>query len=133
MVIVGVGTDLVAVTRFGRLIEHGGRRFLDRWFRPEEVDFCLARSEPARHAAARFAAKEAALKSLRTPGVGPLRWRDIEVSRDLDGLPGLCLHGSMRGLAHSTGVTVFHLSISHDANYATATVVAVSDRPHDSV
>lgn len=126
MIIVGVGTDLVAVARFARLIDRGGLRFLLRWFSAPEADYCLAKQEPARHAAARFAAKEATFKSLRLPGTGPARWREIEVVTDSGGRPGLQLHGSFRERAADTGIAGLHVSLSHDASYATATVVALA-------
>ena len=124
MAVRGVGTDLVSVARFERLSARGGRRFLDRWFTAGEIEYCLAQQHPARHVAARFAAKEAVLKSLRIPGGGPLRWRDIEVVRDPDGLPHVELHGAYRAAAAAGGVVALHLSLSHDAHYATATALA---------
>ncbi|UFU02393.1 holo-ACP synthase [Ruania suaedae] len=126
MTVLGIGTDLVAVARFDRLIERGGRRFLERWFAEDEVEYCLARSAPAPHAAARFAAKEAVFKSLRIPGAGPPRWREIEVTRTAAGLPGVRVHGSIRDLAEQAGVVTVHLSLSHDRTYATATAVALT-------
>lgn len=125
MTVHGVGTDLVEVARFERLIGRGGRRFLDRWFTPGEVDYCLARDHPARHVAARFAAKEAVLKALRLSGDGPLRWREIEVCRDADGLPSIVLHGTFRQQADAVGVEALHVSLSHDGRYATATALVV--------
>lgn len=126
MDIVGVGTDLVAVARFRRLIDRGGRRFLQRWFSPAEIGYCLSCSEPAQHAAARFAAKEATLKSLHVCSDGPLHWANIEVTRDAHGLPSIEAHGAAWELAKSAGATALLLSLSHDREYATATVIAVS-------
>ncbi|MPV48518.1 holo-[acyl-carrier-protein] synthase [Pseudactinotalea sp. HY160] len=125
MDIVGVGTDLVEVARFERLLRRGGRRFLDRWFRAAEIEYCIARGDPHRHVAARFAAKEAVLKSLRLPRPGPARWREIEVTRDVDGLPGVALHGSMWEAAAAAGVVTVHVSLSHGGTYASATATAV--------
>jgi|SRR5699024_409946 len=125
MQVLGIGTDLVAVARFATLTERGGRRFLDRWFSPDEVAYSLSCHKPARHIAARFAAKEAVLKSLRSPGLVPPRWAEIEVTRDSAGLPGIRLHGSTSALAHSLGVGSVHVTLAHDGQYATATAVAV--------
>ena len=127
MSVIGVGTDLVDVARFELLIERAGRRFLDRWFRAPEVAYCLAQNEPARHAAARFAAKEAVLKSLRRPHRGPPPWREIEIVRSNDGLPSVRLHGTVRSIAGAAGIAALHVSMSHDTRYATATVVAVGE------
>ena len=126
MPIVGVGTDVVAVRRFTRLVERGGRRFLDRWFRPAEVEALLAHSEPARHTAARFAAKEAVLKALRVPDIGPVRWQEIEITHGPDGRVGVLLHGSLRGIADTAGASNFQVSMTHAGACAMATVVAQS-------
>lgn len=133
LVIIGVGTDLVGVVRFNRLVARGGRRFLDRWFSSSEVAYCLARRDPGRHAAVRFAAKEATLKSFGMSGAGPLRWRDIEVSHGPTGMARVSLHGSVRDLADAAGITTFFVSMTHDSALATATVVAVADGAHASV
>lgn len=127
--VLSIGTDIAAVDRFARLIDSGGRRFLDRWFSPAEVDHCLEQRFPARHVAARFAAKEAALKSLRLTELLPARWREIEVTRDSSGLPGLMLHGEVARLAARAGAGELHLSLSHEAAYATATVLALAAPP----
>lgn len=121
----GVGTDLVEIARFERLVGRGGRRFVDRWFTAGEAAYCLGQEHPARHIAARFAAKEAVLKALRLPGDGVVHWREIEVLRDRDGLPAIGLHGSLRQQAAAVGVTELHVSLSHDGRYATATAMAV--------
>lgn len=129
MPIVGVGTDIVAVGRFSRLFEIGGQRFVDRWFSAVEADFCLASNAPTRHLAARFAAKEATLKSLRLPWHGPLQWRKIEIVRDNAGRPDVALHGEVRDLAAAAGIQHLHVSLSHEIAYATATVIAVGAEP----
>lgn len=127
MRVVGVGTDLVDVQRFTHLLDRGGTRFLDRWFLPTEVDALLSRSEPSRHTAALFAAKEAVLKALRVPDTGPVRWREIEIIRDTDGRPGVTLHGSIRAVADAAQVTRFHVALADSGRVATATVVAISE------
>ena len=132
MAIVGIGTDVVGVERLNGLIDRRGRRFLERWFRPAEVDFCLVAARGSRHAAALLAAKEATFKSLHVSGAGPIPWRDIEITHRGQ-VPGVCLHGVMRDLAASGGVSAFHVSMSDNPYYAVATVVAVSESVHDSV
>lgn len=126
MNIVGVGTDIVDVSRINRLIVHGDRRFLDRWLSPAEVQSCLAQRSAARHTAGLFAAKEAVFKSLRRPESGPLPWRDIEITHSSGELPGVRLHGAMSQLATTAGAARFTVSITHHPRYALATVVAVS-------
>lgn len=124
MRVLGIGTDLVATGRFDRLIRRGGRRFLDRWFTEAEVQYVLGREWPARHAAARFAAKEAAIKALGLADDGPPAWREIEIVRDRSGRPGILLHGGMAIAAARAGAQSVEVSLSHDAEYATATAIA---------
>lgn len=117
------------VERFTRLLGRGGRPFLDRWFRPAEVRAILARREPARHTAALFAAKEAVIKALRVPDIGPVRWREIEISDGPDGGVSVVLHGSILELATATGLARLHVTTSHGGRLATATAVAVAASP----
>lgn len=127
MTVVGIGVDIVTVSRVDRLIASGGRRFLERWFRPAEVVACLASAETAHRAAAHLAAKEATFKSLHAPSAGPVPWRDIEVVAGAGAQPTVVLHGSLHLLAETVGASQFHICMSHDACYALATVIAVSD------
>lgn len=124
MHISGIGTDLVATRRFDRLIQRGGRGFLERWFTTSEVEYCLGRHRSGQHAAARFAAKEAVLKALRLAENAPPVWREIEVVRDALGRPGIRLHGTMLAAAARAGVRGLEISISHDSEYATASAIA---------
>lgn len=126
MVVVGIGTDVVALARFERLLARGGRRFLDRWFTLTEVTDCLRTDRPAHLAAVRFAAKEATVKSLRLPPGGPQRWREIEVSSDPEGRLQVQVRGSIEDSARSAGITSFHLSTSRDTRYAMAVVLATA-------
>lgn len=116
-----VGIDLVRVSRIAESLEHFGERFLRRIFTEREVAY--ARSAPAlqnERLAARFAAKEAALKALGLAdrGVG---WRDIEVGVSPSGAPELLLHGAARELAGSPESLA--VSLSHEGDFATAVVV----------
>jgi holo-[acyl-carrier protein] synthase len=119
----GVGTDIVGVGRFADLLDRYGRRFLDRCFRPEEVDYILSRglSAPAA-AAARWAAKEAFLKALGTD-VKAIPYRDLEVVRSPEGPVSLQVHGRARKLVGGLPSCRWHLSISHERDFATATVI----------
>jgi holo-[acyl-carrier protein] synthase len=116
---VGVGIDLVDVERFAALL---ARRpgVLERLF--TEVERRDAGARPER-LAARFAAKEAVLKSLSV-GVGAAPWRAIEVRRDPSGAPRLALSGAAAELAARRGVGAWHVSLTHTATSAGAVVVA---------
>jgi holo-[acyl-carrier protein] synthase len=115
----GIGIDLIEIARVERALE---RRppLIHRLFREAEIRACAGRNRPARHLAARFAAKEAALKAL---GIGGPRMREIEVAGGGDSPPRLVLHGSALEEAARQGVTL-SVSLSHSRELATAVVVA---------
>jgi holo-[acyl-carrier protein] synthase len=119
---VGVGIDIVDVERFSVALDRHPA-ILTRLFTESE------RSDAHGHAerlAARFAAKEAVLKTLGV-GVGAASWRSIEIHRDASGAPSVRLHGAAATLARSRGVGRLHLSMSHTKMTAAAFVVASAE------
>jgi holo-[acyl-carrier protein] synthase len=123
-----VGTDIVAVARIAALIRDRGTAFLERWFTIREIHYCSGKAIPARHFAARFAAKEAVVKALPMAWHGPLPWRSIEIINDPDGAPSAVLSGALRDAATCAGVNGISVSVSHCDEYATAVaLVAVTD------
>jgi holo-[acyl-carrier protein] synthase len=124
--IVGVGIDLVQIERFRRVLERHGERFLKRVFTDRERDDCLSRADPARHLAARFAAKEAVLKALGTGlgrGVG---WKDVEVTADDYGRPICTLRGKALEHLKALGGRKVLVSLAHESGLALAQAVAVA-------
>jgi len=122
--ILGIGTDLVAIPRVEEVLARHRERFLDRVFTPAEQADCLGRARPAMHLAARLAAKEAAMKALGTGwGLG-VRWQDVEVRSGTATPPTLRLAGSARAHAEARGIRQAMVSLSHDGDYAIAVVVA---------
>ncbi len=99
-------------------------RFTERVFTLKEREYCDSRGVVApQHYAARFAAKEATLKALRTGWSGGIAWQDIEVSALPSGAPILSFFGRVRELFDGSGATAAHLSISHTTEHAIAQVV----------
>jgi holo-[acyl-carrier protein] synthase len=129
---VRVGIDIVSVDSVRQSIENHGSRYLECVYTEREVADCSTPSgiDPER-LAARFAAKEAALKVLRPGDVG-LSLRAIEVRGDPGGWVGLELSGTAAALASGAGVSNFALSITHEANFASAVVVADLDSRMDA-
>jgi len=128
-VIVGVGADLVRISRIRRAMERWQDRFLQRVFTPDELAYALGRRDPAEHLAARFAAKEATLKALGTGLTMGVRWREMEVRRARGARPTLALSGRTRALGEARGVRAFHVSLTHDGDYAFAQVLAEGETP----
>lgn len=99
-------------------------RFAERVFTEAERAYCESRGAvAAQHYAARFAAKEAALKALQTGWSGGIAWQDIEVSAKESGAPVIRFHGRARELYDQMGATVAHLSIAHTSEHAVAQVL----------
>ena len=116
------GVDIIEIPRVRLVFEKYGQRFLDRVFTAGEIAYCRGR---ASNLAARFAAKEAAMKALGT-GVRGVAWKDIEVVRQESGAPSIQLHGRAKNQAQRLGIQEMALSLSHSREYAVASVVARS-------
>ena len=121
--IVGLGTDLVALDRIRRALARHGDRFLERVLTAGERTAGNQRPDPALFVASRFAAKEAAAKALGTGFQGGVRLTDLEVVRSRGQAPELHLHGAAARHAANLGVVRQHLSLSDEGGFALATVV----------
>ena len=122
--ILGLGTDLVAIHRVEEVLARHRGCFLDRVFTPTEQADCLSRARPAAHLAARLAAKEATMKALGTGWALGVRWQDVEVRSGVSAPPTLRLAGVAKERAEARGVRQALVSLSHDGAYAIAVVVA---------
>ncbi|MGO9458324.1 MAG: holo-ACP synthase [Acidimicrobiales bacterium] len=123
-----VGVDLTSVGEVAQSLAQQGERYLRRIFTEDEVASCQGAAGPSPASlAARFAAKEAALKVLRPTESRP-EWRDIEVRRNASGACDLVLHGGAAALAAAQGIGEMSVSLSHEAGLAIA-VVAACCRP----
>jgi len=99
-------------------------RFRERVFTAAERTYCDSRGAvAAQHYAARFAAKEAALKALQTGWRGGITWQDVEVASRESGAPYLIFNGQLKEIFASSGATTAHLSISHTTQHALAQVI----------
>lgn len=123
--IVGIGTDIVAVARLRGLWERHGERALDKVLAPGELaDFARA-PDKGRFLAKRFAAKEAFAKAWGTGVRPPVLLPAIGVGHDEFGKPVFELGGELSELATARQLTA-HLSISDEADYAVAYVILES-------
>ena len=122
-----IGTDLIEIERVQTVYERTGERFLDRILTSAEREYCLGLENPGHSIAVRFAAKEAAMKCLGTGWAKGVAFKDIEVTRNDDGAPGIVLHGRTSEIATELGITRWHVSLSHSLGHALAMVVAERD------
>lgn len=116
--IVGIGVDTVEQARFVRALERAPG-LATRLFSTDE------RALPVTSLAARFAAREAAVKALG--GLHGLALRDFPVRRTLGGTPRFDLAPETAEVLAGHGVARLHLSLTHDAGLATAFVIAEGD------
>lgn len=129
--IVGVGLDLVDIARVRSLVDRHGERAVRRLFTPAEAAYCAGRGDPARHFAARFAAKEAGYKALAgSEAARAIGWQELEVANGWHGRPALRLHGRAAEVAAALGVTRTHLTLTH-ADHTAAAVVILEAGPVD--
>ena len=120
-----VGVDLVRVGDVASSIARFGDRYVERIFTADERAYCDAdRARSAERFAARFAAKEATLKVLRPSAHDGVDLRSIEVRQLVEGACEIVLHDAALELARRAGVVELSLSVSHEHEYATATIVA---------
>jgi len=124
MIGVTTGIDMLKIDRLTKLDPAIKTRFLQRVFTKREAEECAGRDSSL---AGRFSAKEAAAKALGC-GIGAVGWHDIEVLTGDQGGPVLLLHGSALAYAKQMGWFSWSVSITHTAEYASATVTALFDQ-----
>lgn len=120
----GTGVDIIQISRIQKSLEKYAQRFEERVFTRREIDYCRSRPEPFKHFAARFAAKEAVLKSLGTGMAEGITWKDLEILTLESGQPTLNITGRCREICESLNLKGIHISMSHDNLYAVAQAVA---------
>jgi len=124
MRILGHGVDLVEISRIRRLLGDHPERFLERVFTEQEQLDSGTGKRRDEHIAARFAAKEAALKALGTGWSQGIGWTDVSVVKNEAGKPSMILNGRAGEIAASLGIETLHLSLSHTDTHAIASVIA---------
>ncbi len=129
MSVLGIGVDLVENARIQHSLDRFGDRFLQRVFTQGEIEYSQSMKFPARHLAARFAAKEAVSKAFGT-GIGKaMGWKDIDVHRKPSGEPFVVLEGGAKKLAEERRVAAVWITLSHTEHHAMAMIVLeASDR-----
>lgn len=125
--VISLGADLVEIVRVDALLAQHGQRFLDRVFTRKEQEYCSASpKKQSERYAARFAAKEAALKAVGTGWRDGIAWTDVEVVASPSGEPHLCVTGTAARFAAERGIRRWLVTLTHTDTHALASVVACS-------
>ena len=114
------GVDIIEIDRLVQINPKIRERFINRVYTELEKEIC---GDNNACLAGRFAAKEAVSKVLGT-GIGPVRWKDIEILRGEAGEPIIVLHANAREKALEIGIQTWAISISHSRTFAIAFVIA---------
>lgn len=118
------GIDIIEISRIRETLEKTGQAFTKRVFTGSETAYCESRKAARfKSYAARFAAKEAAVKALGTGMADGINWTDIELHTDDNGRPRIMLKGRAREIYEALGALGISVSLSHSDNYAIASVV----------
>ena len=126
------GIDLVDFPRIEEMINRHEERFINRIFTKTEQAYADSKKNRVEKYAGRFAAKEAILKLIGTGWRGKIAWTDIEVINSSSGQPQVNLDGEVKVIAQKLGITQISISITHTANFAIASAVAVSSDNSDT-
>jgi holo-[acyl-carrier protein] synthase len=110
------------------MAERHGERFIDRVFTKAEQEYAKSTKNEIEKLAGRFAAKEAILKLMGTGWRGKIAWTDIEVVNNAMGQPEVILAGEVKGIAEKLGIKHVSVSITHTANFAIASAVALAKK-----
>ena len=127
-ILIGIGTDLIAVERVKGVLERHGERFIARVFSDEERAYCASMAHPYKHYAARFAAKEAVSKCFST-GIGAeLGWRSVSIYHGERKQPLVRLDEKGEALLRHVGATHVHVSLSQTETLELAVAVMGDSR-----
>ncbi len=120
--IYGIGTDIVKISRIEQSL---GRTegFAERIFTGAENKYCSEKAHPAQHFAANFAVKESFIKAFKMGLADGMKFHDFELLHEETGMPYINLSGATKKIFDEKKLSVVHVSISHDADYAVATIV----------
>ena len=128
MEIIAHGIDLVDFPRIEEMVKEHDKRFLDRVFTSAEQAYADSNKNRIEKLAGRFAAKEAVLKLLGTGWRGKIAWTDIEIINNPAGQPLVTVSGEVKRLVDKLGIKQISVSITHTANFAIASAVALTKK-----
>ena len=118
----GIGTDIVEIKTIEKSIRQS-KRFKERVYTNNEIEYCEKKPNKYQHYAVRFAAKEAVMKALGTGWDKGIQWKQIEVLNEQNGKPIIRVTNKAIELTKENEINDILVSLSHCENYATAFVM----------
>ena len=125
--ILSIGVDIVNNERIKTLIDKYGKRFLNKIFTENEINYCMKKRSPHENFAGRFAAKEACVKALSKDNNFIGVYKYIEVVRLKNGFVTYALHKKAKDIFQKLGADRLHLSISHEREFSVAYCIMEKD------
>lgn len=119
----GIGVDIVEIDKIKKVDKRNKGKFIYKIFTPKEITYCKAQVNPYQHFAARFAAKEALLKSFGLGIISGVSLKDIEVKNGKNNKPYVNLSNKLLLLKKRKKIKNIHISLSHFNKYAIAFVI----------
>ena len=126
--ILGIGVDIVSITRVKNIVENSGKVFLDKVFTPWEQQCAKSHTDAIAYFAMTFAAKEAIFKCFRIGWETGVKLTEIEIRDGEFGEPIPVLTGAFAELAQERGATKVFLSLSYETEYAVGVATLVGDK-----
>ncbi len=123
MAIIGIGTDIVEISRIKRVFKKYPKGFAERVLHKNELKILKNHQSPTTFIAKRFSAKEAVAKALGTGIAKGVSFKEIEISNNENGQPVLTLHEKTLEIADALGVNNNFISLSDEKKYAIAYVI----------
>ncbi|MFP4200839.1 MAG: holo-ACP synthase [Bacillota bacterium] len=124
-VILGLGTDVIEISRIGKAVRRHGDSFLRRVYTPKELKYAGDGNDRYRRLAGRWAAKEAVRKTLGA-NLSGVSWKDVEVLPGEFGEPVVRLAGQTKRIVDQMGGNRIHLSLSHSGGIVIAFALMVA-------
>jgi holo-[acyl-carrier protein] synthase len=119
--VIGIGIDIIEISRIKGSIEKYGDRFLEKIFTEREIEYCESKASKYQHYAARFSAKEAVAKALSTGWNNDFSWQNIEISNEPTGMPYAKLTGKLGEFLSED--KELKISMSHSRDYVTCVAI----------
>lgn len=125
--ILGLGVDIVEVSRIKEAIERWEGAFLKRIFTENEITYSQTKKFAYQHLAARFAAKEAVLKAIGDSSIQRIEWHNLEVLNDEFGKPFIRLSGEAKKIKEAKNISEIIISMSHTRKLAVANAILIKN------